>query len=112
MPRRPEPSDYYAPPLAPMSEARLRELVVKAAHARGWRVFSLPIARTRRPVKDAVGYPDLTLARSGTVLWVELKTDKGEVSEAQKAWQKDLPWTSYYVVRPSTLDHFIEGLDL
>lgn len=68
------------------------------AHDRGWRVFSLPIAKTRRPVKDAIGYPDLTLAKGGEVIWLELKGEHGVISTAQRSWLADLP--SACVVTP------------
>lgn len=98
--RRVEQSDHYGP----MTEAELRAEVVRLAHAAGWLVFSLPIAKTRRPVKDASGYPDLTLARYGRVVFVELKTETGILSDAQMRWLRDLP--DLHVVRPSTLDEF------
>lgn len=84
-----------------MSEAELRQRIVALAHFHGWRVFSLPIASPRRPVKDAVGYPDLTLARDHRVIWIELKTETGVLSGAQMAWMQELP--AMYVVRPSDL---------
>lgn len=86
-----------------VTEAELRAVVVAKAHALGWRVFSLPIARTRRPVKDAVGYPDLTLARYGRVLWLELKQDDGVLSKAQLAWLRELA-PLCVVLRPCNLD--------
>lgn len=98
--RRVEPSDHYAGPS--VSEAQLRARVVELAHAAGWMVFSLPIAKTRRPVKDAVGYPDLTLARHGEVMWLELKTDKGTVSPEQEKWTTALG-RPCYVIRPEHL---------
>lgn len=82
-----------------MSEAELRALVVGAARSQGWIVFSLPIAKTRRPVKDAVGYPDLTLARDGEVLWMELKQEDGKLTREQAIWQVALPFC--HVIRPS-----------
>ena len=99
MPRRVEATDYAGGPS--LSEAMLRAEVVKRAHAAGWRVFSLPIAKTRRPVKDAVGYPDLTLARHGEVRFLELKTDGGVLSGEQVDWGQALP--HYSVVRPVDL---------
>lgn len=74
-----------------MTESELRAKVVAAAHERGWLVFSLPIAKTRRPVKDANGYPDLTMARDRQVLWVELKADDGNMSPEQMRWLRTLP---------------------
>lgn len=84
-----------------MSEAELRRRVVSLAHSLGWLVFSLPINRTVRPVKDAVGYPDLTLARNGEVLWIELKTDGGKLTPVQERWHDHLP--EVFVIRPNDL---------
>ena len=84
-----------------MTEAELRALVVDMAHKAGWHVFSLPIAKTRRPVKDAVGYPDLTLARYGAVRFIELKTEAGNLSPDQMEWLYHLP--QMLVVRPSNV---------
>jgi hypothetical protein len=92
--RRAGATDHYGGPS--LSEAALRAEVVKRAHAAGWKVFSLPIARTRRPVKDAVGYPDLTLARHGQVRFLELKAERGVLSEEQFAWGRALP--NWYLV--------------
>lgn len=100
--RRVEASDHYGGPS--VSEAELRARVVQLAHAAGWRVFSLPIAKTRRPVKDAVGYPDLTLARHGDVLWLELKADSGIVSDVQRAWAEAVGLDRHRVIRPSDLE--------
>ncbi len=85
-----------------MSEAELRAAVVRLAHEMGWKVFSLPIAKTRRPVKDASGYPDLTLAKNGRVMWFELKTDDGTLRKEQMEWLRDLPYC--YVIRPLDWD--------
>ena len=103
--RRVEPTDYAGGPS--VSEAQLRARVVTLAHAAGWRVFSLPIAKTRRPVKDAVGYPDLTLARHGQVLFLELKVDEGKLSQDQVGWMNALP--HYYVIRPGDVGTMILG---
>ena len=91
-----------------MTESELRAAVVKLAKSLGWLVFSLPIAKTRRPVKDAVGYPDLTLARNGTVKWIELKTQKGMVEADQVRWHAELPLV--YVVRPDDIDGLADVL--
>jgi hypothetical protein len=99
MARRTEATDFYGGPS--LSEAALRAEVVRRAHAAGWKVFSLAIARHSRPVKDAVGYPDLTLARHGEVRFIELKTDSGMLSDDQWAWHDALP--DCWIVRPGDL---------
>lgn len=85
-----------------MTEAELRKRVVDMAHRYGWMVFSLPIAKTRRPVKDASGYPDLTLARDRRVLWIELKQDNGTMRHEQMIWMHELP--EVHVIRPADVD--------
>ncbi len=87
-----------------MSESDLANLVVNMARERGWHVFRLPANRTVRPVKDAVGYPDLTLARDGQVIWIELKAEGGVLSKAQLGWILDLP--AMHVIRP---DDYTDG---
>ena len=84
-----------------MTESELRAIVVDLAHERGWLVFSLPIAKTRRPVKDATGYPDLTLARDCRALWIELKQDDGVLRPQQMVWLHELP--AMHVIRPVDL---------
>jgi hypothetical protein len=98
--RRVELTDFYGGPS--LSEAALRAEVVKRAHAAGWKVFSLPMNRTVRPVKDAVGYPDLTLARHGEVRFLELKTEQGVLSPEQWAWAQALPF--WALIQPRDLD--------
>jgi hypothetical protein len=90
-------SDFYGGPS--LSESLLRAEVVKRAHAAGWKVFSLPMNRTVRPVKDAVGYPDLTLARHGEVRFLELKTEKGVLTDDQLSWFRALQ-PRCFVIRP------------
>lgn len=85
-----------------MTEAELRQRVVELAHFLGWKVFSLPIAKARRPVKDAVGYPDLTLARHGQFVWIELKTEHGVISAEQEDWFRHL-YPNVMILRPSML---------
>jgi hypothetical protein len=83
-----------------MTEAELRAAVVKLARQHGWLVFGMPMAKLRRPVRNASGYPDLTLARNGEVLWLELKADRGQLSDEQMRWQQALPFLRWHVVRP------------
>lgn len=84
-----------------MTESELKRIVVDMAHDAGWHVFSMPMAKGVRPVKDAVGYPDLTLARDGQVRFIELKTEVGNLSPEQMVWLHHLP--AMLVVRPSNV---------
>ena len=93
--RSTEATDLYQP----MTENELKYAVLILAHRQGWAVFHLPANRMVRPVKDAIGYPDLTLARDREVLWIELKAQDGVLSMEQLAWFDALP--ACHVIRPS-----------
>jgi len=92
-------------------ETELRSIVIDMAEKRGWLVFRLPAgnyaassgsSRNRNGVKGYVkGYPDLTLARNGTVLFFELKMDGKEPSSEQLRWSAHLP--HWYIIRPADL---------
>ena len=72
------------------TEAKLSKIVCDIAHDLGWMVYRQPIAKGVRPVKDAVGYPDLTLARNHNVLWIELKVAGNGMSPEQMEWMRHL----------------------
>jgi hypothetical protein len=78
--RRPEATDRYAA----MTENELKQLVVALARKSGWAVYHVPQARI--PNGGGRGYPDLTLARDGEHLWLELKQEHMAPSIEQLAW--------------------------
>lgn len=79
-----------------MTENQLQQAVIDAAHLFGWKVHHVKPARTpdgkylTRIAADP-GFPDLVLARSGEVLFVELKSAVGRLRPAQKEWLDHLP---------------------
>lgn len=73
-----------------LREAELQRAVIDCARWLGWRV-----SFTHRSDHSPAGYPDLTLVRNRPpappcVLWVELKSDRGRLSDDQRAWLGDL----------------------
>ena len=64
-----------------MTEKQFQAQVVELATLYGYRVY-----HTFNSRRSAPGFPDLVLARSGAVLFVELKTTTGKVSKAQAEW--------------------------
>jgi hypothetical protein len=57
------------------------------------------------------GFPDLVLAGERGLIFAELKTDVGRVSQAQVNWLKALdPWVECYVWRPRDLPEIHERL--
>ena len=85
-----------------MTEAELKAIVVKKAHDAGWRVYSAPMVKALRPVKGASGYPDLTMARMGRVVWIELKQTHGVLSPDQMQWLRDIG-PACNVIRPEDI---------
>lgn len=50
---------------------------------------------------DGAGFPDLVLSRAGAVIFPELKSDTGRLSDAQKRWAAVLP--GWRLWRPADL---------
>ena len=84
-----------------MTEHDLKMKVLKAAYENGWMVFHRPAGVIRGSA--GIGYPDLTLARDGEVLWLELKGDGGVMAPGQWQW-----WTALqprcHVITPEQWD--------
>lgn len=74
-----------------MTERELQDAVVTMARAFGWTVAHFRPARTkdgwRTPVGyDGQGFPDLVMVRDDRLMFVELKSARGKLSEPQKRW--------------------------
>jgi hypothetical protein len=80
-----------------VTEGELQENVVKMAHLLRWRVAHFRPAqnaagRWSTPVAaDGAGFPDLVMVRDRIVIYAELKSDGGRLSDAQKDWLAVLP---------------------
>lgn len=65
-------------------------------------------------MRSAPGYPDLTLISPSQkrVIWIELKTEKGKVTNNQQEWLDCLAEAGQevYVFRPSDFDRIVEIL--
>lgn len=60
------------------------------------------------------GFPDVIAIRDGRIKAFELKSERGQLSTDQYAWQREMPANShafeYRVVRPADLDDVIASL--
>lgn len=97
-------------------ESDFQRAVIELAQLLGWRVAHFRPARTEQGWRTAVaadgaGFPDLVLVRF-TVVYAELKAEKGRVSEAQAAWHDALRAAGQecHVWRPSDWDAIVERL--
>ena len=71
-----------------MLESEFRKSVIQYAQMRGWLVHYQPDtqANRRRHHSDSSGIPDLTLARNGEVLFIELKAEGKSPTKKQQDW--------------------------
>lgn len=88
-----------------MTEKQLQAAIVKTARLLGWRVYHTYDSRRSEP-----GFPDLSMVKGDRLVFAELKTEKGKVSDAQAEWLDALWQTSEtYVWRPAQwLDGTVE----
>lgn len=59
------------------------------------------------------GYPDITLIRPPRLIFAELKTDKGVMTDSQKEWAdllKECDGIEYYLWRPSDFEEIVKIL--
>jgi hypothetical protein len=93
-------------PLASLDEKEFTALVVGTASNPGVaRMFGFRVYHTLRSKGSQPGFPDWTLARE-RVVFLELKTETGKVSDHQKVWLAALndAGVEAYVVRPRHFD--------
>lgn len=96
----------------PVNEADFTRAVIDLARLRGWKVAHFRPARMQSgkwatPMQGDIGFPDLVLARHGTVLFVELKSEMGRLRAEQEDWGQHL---HLHVWRPSQLRQIAEWL--
>jgi VRR-NUC domain len=86
-----------------ISERRFAQQIVEHAELMGWRVY-----HTHRSEHSPAGFPrSLVLCRvrhaRPRIVWLEVKAERGRLTDAQRAWVNDLAdcGQEVHVVRPS-----------
>jgi hypothetical protein len=85
--------------LPPLSEKEFGRMVEQLAKLLGYRVYHSWLSARSSP-----GFPDYVLVRPPRLLFVELKSDRGQISGAQHQWLDALagcPGVEVHVWRPS-----------
>ena len=91
-----------------ITERQFRQQVLDLAQILGWRAYF-----TWASVHSPAGFPDLVLVRLSRLLMVELKSEKGKLTETQKEWLESLEATGkveVYVWKPCDWDALVEIL--
>ena len=97
--------------MAEILEADFQKAVITLAKLHGWRVMHTHPALVRpgkwiTPNTGNQGFPDLVMTHPSGTIFVELKTDKGIVSNTQWEWINTLEESGeeVYVWRPKDLE--------
>ena len=102
---------------ASQTERSFAQEVVDYADRRRWLVY-----RTYDSRRSPAGYPDLTMARDHRLVFAELKSARGKLTEAQEQWLRLLrglacsweygrPLPEVYVWRPAEWDEIMTTLE-
>jgi hypothetical protein len=93
-------------PLEDLTEKEWQAQVVSLAKQMSWKIY-----HPYRSDRSEPGWPDLCLVRD-RFLAIELKTEKGKLSDAQKDWIRALlnAQVEVYVCRPRHLEQLAEVL--
>ncbi len=78
-----------------MTESEFKNQVIELARHYGWLIHhDLPAIRSNGSwatnTQGHAGFPDLVLARRGSIIFAELKSMTGKVTPGQQAWLKQL----------------------
>lgn len=103
-----------------VTEADFQKVIIEFAKLRGWKVHHTRPAlrqsgRYSTPIQGDKGFPDLTLARGGVVIFAELKSKGGRLTDDQKAWGHAInhlgsQWCRWYCWRPDDWEQIREEL--
>jgi hypothetical protein len=98
-----------------MTEREFERTVLETLRLCGWRFTHFRPAQTNRgwrtPLSGDAGFPDVVATRNdGRLLFLELKTDVGGLTQEQANWLSALgtAGAEVHVLRPSDWDAFVE----
>ena len=96
----------------PYTEREFLRTIVEYAKLRGWLCYHV-IDRKDYARRTSRGFPDLVLVRNGTLIFAEVKSEKGKISHEQRVWLDELeniPGLKVYVWRPHDWPQIEESL--
>ena len=96
--------------LVSVSEKDFLAGVTELATLAGWLVYHTYDSR-----RSQAGFPDLTMAKGGRLIFAELKTQKGRVTPLQQVWLDELEKikeVEVYLWRPSNMDEIVGKLTI
>ncbi len=92
-----------------VSERDFARTVIDLAKVYRWKIY-----HTYLSIRSEPGFPDLVLVRPPRIIFAELKTERGKVSQAQDDWLFALSECSgaeCYIWRPSDWENIVATLE-
>jgi len=92
-----------------MTERQLLARVVQLAKLHGWMVSHAWLS-----VHSAAGFPDIIAVKDGHILAIELKSQRGKLTQAQEAWLDALgecPGVTASMFKPSEWPEIVRILE-
>lgn len=102
-----------------LSENDFLRQVIEAGHLYGWRIAHFRPSMNQRGQwstavqADGAGFPDLVMVRGDRLIFAELKSEKGKISDRQYDWLQVLTkakQSEVYIWRPSDWHKIVEIL--
>ena len=78
------------------AEVDFQREVIKYAVERGWLYHFCTDARKCQGNR---GLPDVIFVRRGEIIFIEFKSDEGELSKFQEHWKRHIPEDCYYLAK-------------
>ena len=87
-----------------ITEKQWAQQVVDLSRQFGWKVY-----RTWNSIHSPAGFPDIVAVKDSELLVVELKSEKGKLTETQKEWLSafQLTCARVFVWRPSDFEEVV-----
>lgn len=96
-----------------MHETReFQPAVIELAERLGWRIYHVSNVKRHLRSKTSLGFPDLVMVRPPRILFAELKSETGKLTEQQEYWLRDLKdcHLEVYVWRPEDWPETIQNI--
>jgi len=82
------------PPSINISEKEFTRTLIEYAEWRGWLVYHV-FEQKHYAKRSSRGFPDLVMVKNGKLIFAELKSETGKLTEHQEKWRQELKEVCY-----------------
>jgi Holliday junction resolvase len=88
-----------------MKESEIQHQIIKYLESAGW--YPVKIIQSNKN-----GWPDLQAHKAGYTIFIEVKSESGQLSELQKYRHKQLTQFGFIVITTNNLKHFTHEFEI